>query len=97
MVGVDGYPDSSFGLDTFQEVFGRSFTEMKALTNLPIFISETNLAAETGIGGTETVTGFVQDALAAGASGLLEFEAAGAPTLTSTQWARLDAALGLLA
>jgi hypothetical protein len=32
------------GLCNFQELFGQSFTEMKSLTSLPVFISETDLA-----------------------------------------------------
>jgi hypothetical protein len=46
MVGLDGYPQSGpgWGLCNFQELFGRSFTEMKSLTSLPVFISETDLA-----------------------------------------------------
>jgi 3-deoxy-D-arabino-heptulosonate 7-phosphate (DAHP) synthase len=92
MVGIDGYPQTQYGLDTFQQVFGQSFTEMKALTSLPIFISETDLAPETGSGGTQTVTQFVQAALAAGATGLLQFQD-GTPALSSEQWSELDAAL----
>jgi hypothetical protein len=94
MVGVDGYPQPQYGLDTFQQVFGKSFSEMKALTSLPIFISETDLAPETGSGGTQTVTGFVKAALAAGATGLLQFQD-GTPALTSAQWSELDTALGM--
>jgi hypothetical protein len=92
MVGLDGYPQPEYGLNTFQEVFGQSFTEMKALTDLPIFISETDLAPETGSGGTQTVTQFVQAALADGATGLLQFQD-GTPALSSEQWSELDAAL----
>jgi hypothetical protein len=46
MVGLDGYPQSGpgWGLCNFQELFGQSFTEMKSVTSLPIFISETDLA-----------------------------------------------------
>jgi glycosyl hydrolase family 26 len=94
MVGVDGYPQPQYGLDTFGQVFGKSFTEMKALTKLPVFISETDLAPETGSGGTQTVTRFVKAALAAGATGLLQFQD-GTPGLTSKQWSELDAALGM--
>jgi hypothetical protein len=92
MVGVDGYPAPQWGLDTFQETFGQSFTEMKALTNLPVFIAETDLSVETGTGGTQTITQFVQAALADGASGLLQYQD-GTPALTSAQWSQLDAAL----
>jgi len=92
MVGIDGYPQTQYGLDTFSEVFGASFTQMKALTKLPIFISETDLAPETGSGGTQTVTQFVQAALADGATGLLQFQD-GTPALSSKQWSELDSAL----
>jgi beta-mannanase len=46
MAGLDGYPQSGpgWGLCNFQELFGQSFTEMRSLTSLPIFISETDLA-----------------------------------------------------
>jgi hypothetical protein len=54
--------------------------------------SETDLAPETGSGGTQTVTQFVQAALAAGATGLLQFQD-GTPALSSEQWSELDAAL----
>jgi Glycosyl hydrolase family 26 len=94
MVGVDGYPQTQYGLDTFQELFGKSFTEMKSLTKLKIFISETDLAPETGTGGTQTVTAFVKAALSAGATGVLQFQDGSTP-LSSKQWSELDAALGL--
>jgi len=91
MVGLDGYP--GYGNYTFQQVFGRSFTGMKALTGLPIFIAETDLARETGSDGTQTVTQFVQAALADGASGLLIYQETGSPVMSSQQWSELDAAL----
>lgn len=94
MVGVDGYPQTQYGLDTFQEVFGQSFTQMKALTKLKIFISETDLAPETGTGGTQTVTAFLKAALQDGATGILQFQD-GSAALSSKQWSELDAALGL--
>jgi hypothetical protein len=56
---------------------------------LPIFISETDLAHLTGAGGYETLTNFVHDALADGASGVLEFKTGGTPTLTTAQWSQL--------
>jgi hypothetical protein len=92
MAGLDGYPNTQFGEDTFAETFGHSFTEMKTVTNLPVFIAETDLAPETGTDGTQTVTQFVQSALAAGATGLLQFQD-GTPALSSEQWSELDAAL----
>jgi hypothetical protein len=90
MVGVDGYP--GYGNKTFEQVFGRSFAEMKALTGLPIFIAETDLASETGSNGTQTVTQFVHAALADGASGLLIWQD-GSPRMSAQQWSELDAAL----
>jgi beta-mannanase len=92
MVGLDGYPQPQYGLNTFQQVFGQSFSEMKALTNLPIFISETDLSPETGANGTQTAGQFVQAALADGATGLLQFQD-GSPALSSQQWSQVDAAL----
>jgi beta-mannanase len=94
LVGLDGSPLPRFRLDTFQQVFGRSFTEMKALTSRHIFIAETDLAAENGSGGTQTVTQFVRAARAAGATGLLQYQD-GTPALSKKQWAELDAALGV--
>ncbi len=93
MVGIDGYPQPQYGLNTFAQTFGQSFTEMKALTSLPIFIAETDVSVETGSAGTQTITQFVQSALAAGATGLVQFQD-GTPALTSAQWSELDAALG---
>jgi beta-mannanase len=90
MVGLDGYP--GWGNNTFQQVFGRSFAEMKKLTSLPVFIAETDLASETGSHGTQTVTRFVRAALADGASGLLIYQD-GSPKMSSQQWSELDAAL----
>jgi beta-mannanase len=89
MVGLDGYPQPQYGLNTFAEVFGRSFTEMHALTRLPIFIAETDLAdAKPSIGA------FVSAAKAHGATGVLQFQD-GTPALTTAQWAQLDRALGV--
>jgi hypothetical protein len=92
MVGLDGSPLPKYRLDTFGEVFGRSFTELKALTRLRIFIAETDLAAETGQHHTQTVTQFVRAALADGATGLLQFQD-GTPALSKKQWSELDAVL----
>jgi hypothetical protein len=50
MVGVDGYPNSEWNLDTFSELFGTTFSEIKGLSGEStiaqpkIFIAETNLA-----------------------------------------------------
>lgn len=92
MVGLDGYPQPRYGLDTFREVFGKSFTEMKALTGKKIFIAETDLAPETGSGHTQTVAQFMRAALADGATGLVQFQDRSRP-LSTKQWSELDAVL----
>jgi hypothetical protein len=99
MVGLDGYPQSGsgWGLCDFQELFGQSFTEMRSLTSLPVFISETDLAplSTTGDcdgGGYQTITGFIADLFADGGDGILQFQD-GTPALTGAQWTELDAAL----
>jgi hypothetical protein len=99
MVGLDGYPQSGsgWGLCDFQELFGQSFTEMKSLTGLPVFISETDLAplstSQSCNGqGYETITGFISDLFKDGGDGILQFQD-GTPALTSAQWTELDAAL----
>jgi hypothetical protein len=99
MVGLDGYPQSGsgWGLCDFQELFGQSFTEMKSLTSLPVFISETDLAPlrtsqDCDGGGYQTITGFIADLFADGGDGILQFQD-GTPALTSAQWSELDAAL----
>jgi len=99
MVGLDGYPQSGsgWGLCNFQELFGQSFTEMKSLTSLPVFIAETDLAPlSTGQdcdgGGYQTIAGFIADLFGDGGDGILQFQD-GTPALTSAQWTELDAAL----
>jgi hypothetical protein len=98
MVSVDGYPNSEWNLDTFSELFGTTFSEIEALpgestiAQPKIFIAETNLAL-LGTSPYESITGFVDDLFAAGGDGVLEFEAQNQPTMTSTQWSELDAAL----
>lgn len=96
MVGVDGYPgflsNSGFS-DTFNRTFGAAFSEVHALTNLPIFISETNLA-ELGANGFDTITKFIGDMKADGGSGVLEFEEGSLGKMTPAQWTELNTALG---
>ncbi|WP_432832712.1 glycosyl hydrolase [Dactylosporangium sp. CA-092794] len=97
MVGIDGYPDTEWGsqFGTFSGEFGRTFSDIRgAGWSGPIFISETNLA-RLGSSGYESMTGFVNDLLNAGGSGVLEFEdpSWGAPTMTSQQWTELDNAI----
>jgi len=99
MIGLDGYPQSGpgWGLCTFQELFGQSFTEMKSLTSLPVFISETDLAPlstsqDCNGGSYQTITTFMADLFSAGGDGILQFQD-GTTALTSAQWTELDAAL----
>ena len=99
MVGLDGYPQSGpgWGLCNFQELFGQSFTEMKSLTSLPVFISETDLAPlstsqDCDGGGYQTITDFMSDLFSDGGDGILQFQD-GTPALTSAQWSELDTAL----
>ena len=99
MVGLDGYPQSGpgWGLCNFQELFGRSFAEMKSLTSLPVFISETDLAPlstsqDCDGQGYEAISGFMSDLFKNEGDGILQFQD-GTPALTSAQWTELDAAL----
>ena len=99
MVGLDGYPQSGsgWGLCDFQELFGQSFTEMKSLTSLPVFISETDLAPlstsqDCNSGSYQTITSFISDLFRNGGDGILQFQD-GTTALTSAQWSELDAAL----
>jgi hypothetical protein len=100
MVGLDGYPQGApgWGLCDFQELFGQSFTEMKSLTSLPVFISETDLAPlstsqDCNGGSYETITGFMADLFSDGGDGILQFQDDGTAALTSAQWSELDTAL----
>jgi hypothetical protein len=94
MVGVDGYPDTQYGsqFGTFTGEFGPVFSEIHALTSLPIFISETNLASLDG-SGYESIPNFISDLCSNGGDGVLEWEDGGAPAMSSTQWTELDNAL----
>jgi hypothetical protein len=99
MVGLDGYPQSGtgWGLCNFQELFGQSFTEMKSLTSLPVFISETDLAPlstsqDCNGQSYETISGFMSDLFKDGGDGILQFQDR-TPALTGAQWTELDAAL----
>lgn len=94
MVGVDGYPNTRYAASqgTFQGVFGLVFSQIQALSSLPIFIAETNLARLDG-SGYETIPHFISDLCSDGGDGVLEWEDGGEPTMTSTQWTELDNAL----
>ena len=86
-----------WGLCNFQELFGQSFTEMKSLTSLPVFISETDLAPLSTTGDCsgqsyETITNFMSDLFSDDGDGILQFQD-GTTALTSAQWSELDAAL----
>jgi transcriptional regulator with XRE-family HTH domain/tRNA A-37 threonylcarbamoyl transferase component Bud32 len=92
LVGVDGIPNTQWGsqLGTFSGVFGPVFHEIHALTRLPIFIAETNLARLDG-SGYESLPGFISDLCSHGGDGVLQFQET--QTLSSTQWNELDKAL----
>jgi hypothetical protein len=95
LVGVDGYPDTTYGsqFGTFSGEFGQTFSEIRDLGYTGgIFISETNLAPLSS-SGYETVPQFISDLCAAGGTGFLEWEDEGAPEMTSTQWSEADTAL----
>lgn len=95
MVGVDGYPgfvENGTGFsNTFQTTFGETFSEIKALTSLPVFVSETNLQ-DLGAGGFDSITKFMNDLFADNGTGILEFED-GLPPMTNAQWSELDTVL----
>ncbi|MEY9862656.1 hypothetical protein ABH935_008304 [Catenulispora sp. GAS73] len=92
MVGVDGYPNTRWGQFTsFSALFGPVFSEIHALTSLPIFIAETDLAPLDGTG-YESLAGFVSDLCSNGGDGLLQYQD-DTPDMTATQWTELDNAL----
>ena len=99
IVGLDGSPQAGpgWGLCNFGELFGQSFTEMKSLTSLPVFIAETDLAplsTSQGCdgGGYQSITDFMSDLFSNGGDGILQYQD-GTPALTSAQWSELDTAL----
>jgi hypothetical protein len=95
LVGVDGYPDTTYGsqFGTFSGEFGTTFSEIRDLGYTGgIFISETNLAPLDG-SGYETIPQFISDLCTAGGTGFLEWEDGGAPAMTSTQWNEANTAL----
>jgi transcriptional regulator with XRE-family HTH domain len=93
MVGVEGSLDTEYGsqLGTFSGVFGPAFNEIHALTNLPIFIAETDLARLDGRG-YQSIPGFISAVCSNGGDGVLQFQD-DAPALSATQWTELDKAL----
>jgi hypothetical protein len=98
MVGVDGYPDTTYSpsFGTFSGLLGPVFGEIRGVGwTGPIFLSETNLVPLDS-SGYESLTGFIDDLLAAGGSGVLEFEDPtwSLPAMSSKQWTELDNALG---
>lgn len=97
LTGVDGYPAFCGCGGTFGDIFGGTFSEIKALpgfSTIPqtrIFISEVDLAP-LGSGGFESVSGFISDLCSDGGDGILQFQD-GTPALSSSQWTQLDSAL----
>jgi transcriptional regulator with XRE-family HTH domain len=94
MVGVEGAPNAQWGagLTTFSAVFGLVFHEIHALTRLPIFIAETDLALLDG-SGYQSLPGFISDLCSNGGDGILQYQADKAPALSRKQWGELDRAL----
>jgi tRNA A-37 threonylcarbamoyl transferase component Bud32/transcriptional regulator with XRE-family HTH domain len=92
MVGVEGLPDTQWGsqLGSFSGVFGPVFKEIHALTSLPIFIAETNLAPLDG-SGYQSIPGFISDLCSNGGDGVLQLQIK--QTLSGKQWSELDKAL----
>lgn len=92
MVGAEGYPDTEGGaqLGTFSGLFGAVFGQIHALTRLPIFIAETNLAPLDGTG-YQSIPAFISDLCTHGGDGVLQLQYT--QTLSSTQWSELDKAL----
>jgi hypothetical protein len=76
LVGVDGYPDTTYAsqFGTFSGEFGPTFSEIRNLGwTGGIFISETNLSPLDS-SGYETVPQFISDLCTAGGTGFLEWE-----------------------
>jgi transcriptional regulator with XRE-family HTH domain len=95
MVGVEGFPNTQWGsqLGTFSGVFGPVFKEIHALTRLPIFIAETNLAPLDG-SGYQSLPRFISDLCSNGGDGVLQFQdTQDTPSLSGRQWGELDKAL----
>lgn len=92
MVGVEGFLDTTWGerLGTFSGMFGPTFQQIHAVTKLPIFIAETDLAPLDGPG-YESLPGFIADLCASGGDGVLQFQEEN--NLSSKQWTELDNAL----
>lgn len=92
MVGVEGFPDTQWGsrFGTFSGMFGLVFNEIHALTKLPIFLAETDLAPLNG-SGYESLPAFISDLCSDGGDGVLQFQ--DTLTLSPTQWSQLDKAL----
>jgi len=95
LVGVDGYPDTTYVSQdgTFSGEFGQTFSEIRDLGYTGgVFISETNLSPLDS-SGYESVAQFISDLCAAGGTGFLEWQDDNAPDMTSTQWNEADTAL----
>jgi len=92
MVGVEGFPDTAGGsrLGTFTGLFGPVFSQIHALTTLPVFIAETNLTPLDSTG-YQSLPAFISDLCTQGGDGVLQIQYTQA--LTATQWSELDKAL----
>jgi len=93
MVGVDGFPSTQWGpFGSFSALFGSVFNEIHALTSLPIFIAETDLARLDG-NVYQSIAGFISDLCSSGGDGVLQYQDGSALPLSGTQWNELDKAL----
>jgi transcriptional regulator with XRE-family HTH domain/tRNA A-37 threonylcarbamoyl transferase component Bud32 len=92
LVGVEGVLNTRYGpqFGTFSGVFGPVFNEIHALTKLPIFIAEINLAPLDG-SGYQSIPDFISDLCSHGGDGVLQYQ--DTQTLTGAQWVELDKAL----
>lgn len=99
MVGVGGSLDQGHGSPpgTFAGVFGPTFHQIQALTHLPIFIDETDLAP-LDQPGYQSISEFVSAVCSSGGDGVLQYQGyaphgAPAPSLSDKQWKELDKVL----
>lgn len=92
MVGVENFLDTGQGSPphTFSGVFGPVFDQIHALTSLPIFIAETDLAPLDSPE-YQSLSGFISALCSNGGDGVLESQLSN--TLSGTQWNELDNAL----
>lgn len=96
MVGVDGYIGNEGAPTTWAGEFNAVFSDIRSAPvswSGPVFISETSLSIMVANGGP-SITSFVASMVAAGGSGVLQYQEAGAtPYMTQAQWNEYNAAI----